>query len=38
MFLLPRTVVLRAGNSSEHRSEQLFRQRQPASDTMAVLN
>ena len=34
MFLFSTTVVIRAGNSSEHRSEQLFRQRLPASDNI----
>ena len=34
VFLLSRTVVIRAGNGSEHRSEQLFRQRPPASDNV----
>ena len=34
MFLLSRTIVIRAGNGSEHRSEQLFRQRPPASDNI----
>ena len=34
MFPLSRTVVIRAGNGSEHRSEQLFRQRPPASDNI----
>ena len=32
--LLSRTVVIRAGNDSEHRCEQLFRQRPPASDNI----
>ena len=34
VFLLSRTIVIRAGNGSEHRSEQLFRQRPPASDNI----
>ena len=34
VFPLSRTVVIRAGNRSEHRSEQLFRQRPSASDNI----
>ena len=34
VFLLSRTIVIRAGNGSEHRSEQLLRHRPPASDNI----
>ena len=34
VFPLSKTIVIRAGNSSEHRSEQLFRLRPQASDNI----